>query len=247
MILLSNGGSNCRRGAAPSNRIVVGTVDGIAVLDRTAQGWTVAHRALTGCFVSAVTALDDGTLFAATHGVGAARSRDGGITWTWINEGIDHFDLWSARAGKLKGKDVVCVGALPAHLYISEDAGERWRELPALRRTPSVSKWCFPPPPRIGHVKDIVIDGDRLLVGIEIGALLVVDGSRRELLRAQGRARSARMRHPPRAGPPRPPATPAGGERPHRRHDERGQRSHLAQEPDAGRGELSGRHRRASR
>ena len=36
-----------------------------------------------------------------------------------------------------------------------------------------MSQWCFPPPPRIGHVKDIVIDGDRLLVGIEIGALLV--------------------------------------------------------------------------
>ena len=35
-----------------------------------------------------------------------------------------------------------------------------------------VEGWCFLPPPRIGHVKDIVIDGDRLMVGIEIGALL---------------------------------------------------------------------------
>ena len=82
-------------------------------------------------------------------------------------------DLWSARAGKLAGRDVVCVGALPAHLYISEDHGKTWRELPALRNAPSVGKWCFPPPPRIGHVKDIVFDGDRLLVGIEIGSLLV--------------------------------------------------------------------------
>ena len=82
-------------------------------------------------------------------------------------------DLWSARAGRLMGRNAVLVGALPAHLYVSEDAGKSWRELPALRRVPSVSQWCFPPPPRIGHVKDIVIDGDRLLVGIEIGALLV--------------------------------------------------------------------------
>lgn len=173
MILLSNGGTNSHRGTARSDRIVIGTVDGIAVLEHSAQGWTVAHRALAGCFVSAVTALADGTLFAATHGIGVARSRDGGITWTWTNNGIGHFDLWSARAGRLMGRNVVCVGSLPAHLYLSEDAGESWRELPALRRTPSVSKWCFPPPPRIGHVKDIVIDGDRLLVGIEIGALLV--------------------------------------------------------------------------
>ena len=75
-------------------------------------------------------------------------------------------------AGKLQGRDVVFAGSLPAHLYISEDKGETWRELPALRNA-EASKWTFPPPPRIGHIKDIVLDGDRLLVGIEIGALLV--------------------------------------------------------------------------
>ena len=177
MILLSNGGTNAHRSRAPSDTMVIGTVDGVVVLERSAQGlqhhaWRIKHRALGGCSVSAVTASEDGALYAATHGFGAARSDDGGYTWTWILEGLDHMDLWSARAGKLKGRDVVCVGALPAHLYISEN-GKTWRELPALRNAPSVGKWCFPPPPRIGHVKDIVFDGDRLLVGIEIGALLV--------------------------------------------------------------------------
>ena len=173
MILLSNGGTNVHRSRAASDTMVIGTVDGIVLLERAAQGWKIKHRALGGCSVSAVTASEDGTLFAATHGFGAARSDDGGLTWTWILDGLDHMDLWSARAGKLKGRDVVCVGSLPAHLYISENPGKTWRELPALRNAPSVSKWCFPPPPRIGHVKDIVFDGDRLLVGIEIGALLV--------------------------------------------------------------------------
>lgn len=173
MILLSNGGTNAHRSRAASDTMVIGTVDGVVLLERSTQGWKIKHRALGGCFVSAVTASDDGTLYAATHGFGAARSDDGGLTWTWILDGLDHMDLWSARAGKLAGRDVVAVGALPAHLYISENRGKTWRELPALRSTPSVSKWCFPPPPRIGHVKDIVFDGDRLLVGIEIGALLV--------------------------------------------------------------------------
>ena len=178
MILVSNGGTNAHRSRAPSDTMVIGTVDGVVVLERAAQelqqhAWKIKHRALGGCSVSAVTASEDGTLFAATHGFGAARSEDGGLTWTWILDGLDHMDLWSARAGKLKGRDVVCVGALPAHLYISENRGKTWRELPALRDAPSVGKWCFPPPPRIGHVKDIVFDGDRLLVGIEIGALLV--------------------------------------------------------------------------
>ena len=173
VILLSNGGHNTHRSRQPSDTIVVGTVDGVAVLTRSPTGWSVTHKALAGCSVSAVTMSEDGTLFAATHGVGVARSRDGGMTWAWINKGIDRHDLWSARAGKLQGKDVVLVGALPAHLYISEDAGDNWRELTALRDVGSVDGWCFPPPPRIGHIKDIVLDGDRLLVGIEIGALPV--------------------------------------------------------------------------
>lgn len=173
MILLSNGGDNTHRAAQRSDTIVVGTVDGIAILKRSESGWDVVHRALAGCFVSAVTAAADGILFAATHGVGMARSRDGGLTWGWVNNGIDRYDLWAARAGRLQGKDVVLAGSLPAHLYISEDAGDSWRELTALREVESVGGWCFPPPPRVGHVKDIVIDGDRLLVGVEIGALLV--------------------------------------------------------------------------
>jgi photosystem II stability/assembly factor-like uncharacterized protein len=173
MILISNGGTNMQRSRAASDTMAIGTVDGVVLLERAAHGWTIKHRALGGCAVSAVTSLDDGTLFAATHGFGAARSDDGGYTWTWILDGLDHMDLWSARAGTLAGREVVAVGALPAHLYISENRGKTWRELKALRSAPSVAKWCFPPPPRIGHVKDIVFDGDRLLVGIEIGALLV--------------------------------------------------------------------------
>ncbi|HZD90021.1 MAG TPA: hypothetical protein VE224_07970, partial [Pseudolabrys sp.] len=166
MILLSNGGDNSHRAGGPSDTIVIGTVDGIAILAREDKGWGLAHRALTGCFISAVTAAADGTLFAATHGVGMARSRDGGCTWEWVNNGIDRHDLWAARAGRLQGRDVVLAGSLPAHLYLSEDAGDSWRELTGLREVESASGWCFPPPPRVGHVKDIVIDGDRLLVGI---------------------------------------------------------------------------------
>ena len=124
MILLSNGGTNTQRSRAASNTMIIGTVDGVVMLERAAHGWIVKHRALGGCSVSAVTASEDGTLYAATHGFGAAKSDDGGMTWTWVLDGLDHMDLWSARAGKLAGRDVVCVGALPAHLYISENRGK---------------------------------------------------------------------------------------------------------------------------
>jgi photosystem II stability/assembly factor-like uncharacterized protein len=173
MIVLSNGGSNTNTSPAPQNLIAVGTVDGVPVLQRDGGQWSLKHHGLRGCFISAVTESAQGTLFAASHGVGVARSRDGGQTWEWVNNGIGHYDLWSARAGLLMGQPVVCVGSLPAHLYISEDDGDNWRELKSLRQVPSVSKWCFPPAPHIGHVKDIVLNGDLLMVGIEIGALLI--------------------------------------------------------------------------
>lgn len=175
MILLSNGGTNIQRANTASDSMLVGTVDGVALLARSERGWTVRHRALQGVFVAAVTALDDGALFAATRGVGIARSDDGGIKWTWVNDGLAHHEFWSARAGRLQGREAVFAGALPAHLYVSEDKGKCWRELPALRDAKSLPHWTFPPPPRIGHIKDIVLDGDRLWVGVEIGSLQVSD------------------------------------------------------------------------
>ncbi len=81
MILLSNGGTNIQRAKAASGTIAVGTVDGIALLAKSARGWALKHRALQGVFVSGVTALEDGTLFASTRGVGIARSDDGGMKW----------------------------------------------------------------------------------------------------------------------------------------------------------------------
>jgi hypothetical protein len=175
MILLSNGGDNVQRTTTTADAIAVGTVDGVALLAKSARGWTVKHRALQGVFVSGLTAAEDGTLYASTRGVGMARSDDGGIKWNWINDGLAHHEFWSTRAGRLQGREVVFAGALPAHLYVSEDRGRSWRELPAFRKAKSVPHWTFPPPPRIGHVKDIVLDGNRLWAGVEIGALQFSD------------------------------------------------------------------------
>jgi photosystem II stability/assembly factor-like uncharacterized protein len=175
IVLVSPGGDYAQRRTAACDTLIAGTTDGVYILQRTDKGeWVQTHRALQGCFVSALTAREDGVLFAATHGVGIARSDDNGQTWRWINNGLGHFDLWSARVVKLNGRERVYAGAMPAHLYVSDD-GENWRELPALRQVRSVPQWFFPPPPHLGHVKEIVGHENRLMVGIEVGALLVSD------------------------------------------------------------------------
>lgn len=173
-VLLSSSGDHIQRGRGPSDTLIVGTADGVFILKRDGAGeWSPAHRALQGCALSALTRMQNGALVAGIHGVGVARSDDGGITWQWKNNGLTQYDIWSVRAGMLNGRERLYAGAMPAHLYVSEDAGETWRELPALREVPGREHWFFPPAPHLGHVKDIVVDGSRLFVGIEVGALLV--------------------------------------------------------------------------
>jgi hypothetical protein len=154
----------------------VGTVDGIAVFDRAGpKQWSLRGRALEGCFVSALTPLQDGALIAVTHGLGVARSDDGGITWRLVNAGLTHFDVWVVKAARLHGKERLFAGTLPAHLFVSDDGGASWKELNALTEVPSAPRWSFPPPPHQGHVLDIGVLGDSLYVGIEVGALLRSD------------------------------------------------------------------------
>jgi photosystem II stability/assembly factor-like uncharacterized protein len=173
MILLSPGGTSVQRHKQPSGRLVVGSVDGIFVFERDARRrWALTARSLQGCFVAALTRLENGALIAGTHGLGAARSDDGGITWQLCNAGLTQFDLWVVKAERLGGRERLFAGSLPAHLFASDDGAAHWRELTALRQVPSAPQWSFPPPPHQGHVLDIAVLQDQLFVGIEVGALV---------------------------------------------------------------------------
>jgi hypothetical protein len=176
MILLSPGGTAVQRQEAPSARLVVGSVEGIFVFERDPERrWLPAGRALEGCFVSALTRLESGALIAGTHGLGVARSDDGGATWNLANAGLSHFDVWVVKAERLGGRERLFAGTLPAHLFVSDDGAASRRELTALRDVPSAPHWSFPPPPHQGHVLDIGVLRDSLYVGIEVGALLRSD------------------------------------------------------------------------
>ena len=69
----------------------------------------------------------------------------------------------------------VFAGTEPAHLFVSDDLGMNWSELPNLRAVPSVPKSSFPAPPHVGHVKHINFDPhnpNTVYVSIEVGGLL---------------------------------------------------------------------------
>lgn len=135
----------------------------------------LTRRAMEGISISSLTQLASGTILAATHGVGVARSTDDGHTWEWSNKGLVQYDLWAARSGIVHGRDVALVGSMPSALMLSDDDGVSWQNLTGLHEVSSFAQWYFPPPPRLGHIKEINIFRDRIYVGIEIGALLVSD------------------------------------------------------------------------
>ena len=76
-IALSNGGANTFRSYVPCKRLVIGTMDRVAILERSGDAWRLADRALEGCAIPAVAQLASGTRLAATHGLDAAAARLG--------------------------------------------------------------------------------------------------------------------------------------------------------------------------
>ena len=177
-ICVSIGGPNLYKESQPSNEILVGTINGVVHLTRSAASapWREEGRTLEGKHVSALLIEPTrGTLFAGTHGDGIYASTDQGRSWTRKDQGVGFSNIFTMNF--VEGPDGLRLyaGTEPAHLYVSTDIGESWAELPALRSAPSLSQWTFPAPPHEAHVKVLAFDPrspDTIYVGIEVGTLL---------------------------------------------------------------------------
>ena len=177
-ILMSIGGPTVFETDAPADELIVGTVNGVAWLERTDRGkpWRETHRALPGLHISnLVEDPETGRLYAGTHGDGIHASDDNGRTWQRKDRGVTHANLYSMAVARDAGGVRLYAGTEPAHLYVSRDGGETWSELTSLRAVPTVEKWMFPAPPGIAHVKHITFDprsADTIYASIEVGGLL---------------------------------------------------------------------------
>ena len=177
-IALSHGGSTTYSSPSRSREVLVGTREGIVILERDDQGagWRVAHRALTDLHISSIVLEPESglTLAGAFHGSLHA-SADGGRTWQERSNGLTEHNVYSLAAVRHDGRMRLYAGTEPAHLFTSDDLGLEWRELPAVRSVPSVPQWSFPAPPHVGHLKHITFDPTEpttVYASIEVGALL---------------------------------------------------------------------------
>src|SRR4051794_12558138 len=97
VVCLSPDGGTEHAATQPPSRLLVGTVYGIACLERAAPGarWEIASHALPGWHVSALLAEPTrGGLFASTHNGGLFASADGGRTWEPRTRGLAHDHVW---------------------------------------------------------------------------------------------------------------------------------------------------------
>jgi len=177
-ITLSHGGPTIYRSAEPSRQVLVGTIEGVACLERDSGGggWHVAHRTLTDKHVHALMIEpESGTIFAGIKHGSMFVSGDGGRTWDRRDKGLTEQNVYSLACARLADGVRVFAGTEPAHLFYSDDLGRGWTELPALRSV-DTSRWSFPAPPGVAHTKHINIhprDAQTLFIGVEQGGLLM--------------------------------------------------------------------------
>lgn len=173
-VLLSHGGRNLYPTNGADTELAVATTNGIVWASSAGGQWQVVRRTLQGKHVSGLMQTPDGTLFAGVHKGGLWASTDGGDTWERRDAGIESADLYALNWCERPGGVRLFAGTEPAHLYASDDLGATWTELPGLIAAATTTRWTFPAPPHVAHVKNINFDPrttDTMYVAVEQGGL----------------------------------------------------------------------------
>jgi photosystem II stability/assembly factor-like uncharacterized protein len=108
----------------------------------------------------------DGTLYAASQS-GLLVSTDG-RAW----DQIDTPQQEVYAVAEAPDTESLYIGTHPAHIYESDDRGDRWTELEGFQDLPSRDSWHTPRHRNSAHVRSLEIHPDapnRLIAGVEVG------------------------------------------------------------------------------
>jgi hypothetical protein len=160
-------------------RLYIALEQALAVVSQDGQDWKGEIQLAgnnTQCI--AIDPLRPEYVYCGTFGQGLWRSRNGGLSWEPVDEGITPKQITAVAVSERErtgDTGVVYAGTEPSALFRSEDGGNSWHELATLRQLPSAPTWSFPPRPSTSHIRwitpDPLVQG-RLFVAVEAGALL---------------------------------------------------------------------------
>lgn len=112
-------------------------------------------------------------VFACTK-TGLYRSTDDGSTWTHLD--VPRKEVYSVLVNP--DGERLYAGTHPAHLYVSKDAGDSWRELEGFQELPSREEWFTPRHRNEAHIRSLGAHSDaqnRVVAGVEVGGVHVSD------------------------------------------------------------------------
>jgi hypothetical protein len=147
------------------------TGDAVVVLAEEDGRWW-ASAALESSGAQCLAVAGEGVVFAGTRGAGVWRSADGGRAWELA--GLGGREVFSVAVSPADG--TIYAGCEPSAIFRSRAGLGEWEELTGLHAVPSAGSWSYPPRPWTSHVRWIAPDphdAQRLLVGIEAGAVLL--------------------------------------------------------------------------
>lgn len=181
---LAPNGMSVFRGDASATKLLVGTAQGVALLERVpGKEWKLSGTTLEGKHVSSLLLEPvNGGVYAGIHRGGVFFSPDGGRTWEERSDGITLDHVYSLVYAIEDGRPIVYAGTEPPSLFRTRDEGRNWEELPGWREMPGKEKWVFPMPPKIPHAKTLAVDPRdpcTIFVGVEQAGLFKTnDGGR---------------------------------------------------------------------
>lgn len=105
---------------------------------------------------------------------GLYRSTAGGTNWSGLE--VPRKEVYSVLVAP--DGERLYAGTHPAHLYVSEDGGDSWRELDGFQELPSRDQWHTPRHRNEAHIRSLGAHAeapDRVVAGVEVGGVHVSD------------------------------------------------------------------------
>ena len=126
-ICLSQNGTTMYLSKSPSNELLVTTAGGVLAVERkNTKEWHISRKSLEGRHIgSLMIEPSSGLTFAGVHKGTVYASGDLGRTWERRDKGLPQEHVFCLNSTRVEGKVKLYAGTEPAHLFESDDLGEK--------------------------------------------------------------------------------------------------------------------------